>query len=338
MSYGDFSIRYEHTFLRNIYSKEQLASSSQIKSLKDYYQTFKKFLKICLSLQSVLISDVNFDNCDDESDRELKDFLQTNWAGYDLDELRNKIDKMDIKNIIKSTDSSKIPKFHLKSYAFVYKKLVVFPESDIAYETVTTDKIFRNVYRMIKVKMHLHHSHMTGEILGYVHDFCNWRVRENKTEFVVFALNFFGFDMFFLLKGFQATAWDTKDINLGGINLTNINFANLGSETKYIDTLKYYQKSLWQLAATLSVDEKLTVNKVTEQFLRQHDYFSEVWKFLSPQQKEKILDIVADGKGIIPYEKIVDVNSLSLTPENGIFFEKSEFYSNLKQKSVEDED
>ena len=133
---------------------------------------------------------------------------------------------MDIKNIIKNSDSSKIPKFHLKLYAFVYNKLVVFPESDIAYETVTTDKFFRNVYRMIKVKMYLHHSHVTDEILGYVHDFCNWRVRENKTGFVVFAHNFFGFDMFFLLKGFQVTAWGTKDINLGRTNLTNINFAN----------------------------------------------------------------------------------------------------------------
>ena len=97
---------------------------------------------------------------------------------------------MDIKNITKNTDSSKILKFHLKLYSFVYNKLVVFPESDLAYETVTTDKFFRNVYRMIKVKMHLHYSLVTGEILGCVHDFSNWRVRENKTEFVVFANNF----------------------------------------------------------------------------------------------------------------------------------------------------
>ena len=53
---------------------------------------------------------------------------------------------MDIKNIIKNTDSSQIQKFHLTLYAFVYNKLVVFPESDIAYETVTIDKFFGNVY------------------------------------------------------------------------------------------------------------------------------------------------------------------------------------------------
>ena len=42
MSYGDFFIRYEHKFLRNIYSKEPLASSSQIKTLKDYSGTSLK--------------------------------------------------------------------------------------------------------------------------------------------------------------------------------------------------------------------------------------------------------------------------------------------------------
>ena len=238
---------------------------------------------------------------------------------------------MDIKNIIKNT-SCKIPKFNLKLYAFVYDKLVEFPKSDIFYNTVTTDDFFRSVYRMIKVKMHLHYSHITGEILGYVHDFCNWKVRENKTGFVIFAHNIFGFDMFFdMLKGFRTTAWNTKNINTGGTNLTNINFANIGG-------VKYYQKSLGQLAAALSVDEKLAVKKVAEQFLRQHDYFSEVWKYLGPLQKEKILDIIADSKGIIPYEKIVDANSLCLTLENGVFFEKSEFYSDLKQKSVADGD
>ena len=127
---------------------------------------------------------------------------------------------------------------------------------------------------MIKVKMYLHHSHVTGKILGYVHDFCNWRVRENKTVFVIFAHNFFGFDVFFLLKGYRATTWNTKDINIGSTNLTNINFENIGGETKFIDTLKHYQKSLGHLAATLSVDEKLAVKRVAaEQFIRQHDHF-----------------------------------------------------------------
>ena len=54
--------------------------------------------------------------------------------------------------------------------------------------------------------------------------------------------------------------------------------------------------------------------------------------------KNKILEIIAEGKGIIPFGKIVDMNSMILTPENDVFFEKSEFYSDLKQEAVSDSD
>ena len=50
------------------------------------------------------------------------------------------------------------------------------------------------------------------------------------------------------------------------------------------------------------------------------------------------MDIISEGKGIILYEKIVNMNSLFYTPKNGIFFEKTEFLSKLKQKAVSDED
>ena len=61
-------------------------------------------------------------------------------------------------------------------------------------------------------------------------------------------------------------------------------------------------------------------------------------RFLGPKQKEKLLDIIANGKGIIPYEKIIDQNSFFITPENDVFFEKTEFYSDLKQRAVSGSD
>ena len=165
--------------------------------------------------------------------------------------------------------------------------MLEIPESDIAYDTTTTNSFLKNVHQILKVKMHLHHSHVTGENLSFVHDFCNLRVREDKTDFAVLAHIFFGFDMCFLLKEFRATAWNFKNINIGGTNLTHINFANIDCETKFIDTLKYYQKSLGQLAATLSEVEKLAVKKVAEPIIMSHDYFSETLKYLGPTQKEK---------------------------------------------------
>ena len=110
------------------------------------------------------------------------------------------------------------------------------------YETITTNKFFKNVHRLIKVKVHLRRSHITGKILGYAHDFCNWNVRENKSQIPIIAHNLFGFDMFFFIKGYRTTAWGTKDLNIDGTNLTHTNYGNIAREIKFIDTLKYYQK------------------------------------------------------------------------------------------------
>ena len=34
---------------------------------------------------------------------------------------------------------------------------------------LTTKTFFENVHRIISIKIYLHHSHVTGEILGYAH-------------------------------------------------------------------------------------------------------------------------------------------------------------------------
>ena len=131
------------------------------------------------------------------------------------------------------------------------------------------------------------------------------------------------------------TNWDTKDVSIGGSYLTHINYANInGGELKCINTLKYYQKNLGQFVDTLSEKEKEAIKKLSEQFLKQHDYFSENWKYLGPSQKEKFLDIVAGGKSLIPHEKIVYQCSFFLVLENGTFFEETEFFCELKNKAV----
>ena len=119
------------------------------------------------------------------------------------------------------------------------------------YHTITTNNYFRNEHCLIKVKVHLHHFHITGKILGYAHDFCNYYVRENNSEIASIEHDLFGFNMFVFIKGCRATAWGTRDLNVGGINLTYMNYGNIAGESKFIDTLKYYPKSLCKLFATL---------------------------------------------------------------------------------------
>ena len=119
------------------------------------------------------------------------------------------------------------------------------------------------------MKVHLHHSHITGKILGYTHDFCNLRVKENIFQIPVIAHNLFGFDLYYFIKGYVTSAWCSKELKIGGNNLTHINFSNITGEIKFIDSLKYYQKSLAKLASTLS----MAVKKLTEQFFNQHYCF-----------------------------------------------------------------
>ena len=124
--------------------------------------------------------------------------------------------------------------------------------------------------------------------------------------------------MYFLIKGIRISVWETKDINIGRTGLTNINFASIG-QVKPIDTMKYFLSSLGKLAETIDRIEKERIEKLTVQFLSTYDYFSKVWQELSLEQRIKILEIIVSGKGVIPYEKIESIDSLQITPEDGIF-------------------
>ena len=93
---------------------------------------------------------------------------------------------------------------------------------------------FRNVHHLIKVKAHIHHSHITGKIVGCSHDFCNWTVGKNISAIEMITHNLFGLDMFFFIKGCRATAWGTKDLNIGGPNLTHFNCRNIGSKVNLL--------------------------------------------------------------------------------------------------------
>ena len=217
MSYGDFFIRYENKFFRNIYSVEELKELTQINTSESYYKSYQKFIRICIGVLG--ISGTN-SNIDDDINSDLKEILNEKLPEIDdIDKLKSNIEAVEIKNLIKSTGAKKIARFNLKLYAFIYDSLIDFPKSKFNYETITTDNFFRNAHRLIKVKIHIHHSHVTGEIFGYLLDFCNWKVRENKNEILLIAHNLFGFDMFYFIKGYRACAWGSKDLKFGGNNL-----------------------------------------------------------------------------------------------------------------------
>ena len=329
MSYGDFIIKKEHMFLRNIFSEEELLKSSSIATFESFHKHFIEFLQIVVFLEEEIKSSRVFSDC---SYVNLKRFIEKHFSEFDsFKHIKHDIETVEIKGY----SNSKIPKFNLQLYAFVYDKVMKFPFSKFEYETVTTTNLFTSVHRIINAKIHLHHSHVTGEVKGYAHDFCNWTVRENNDVVPCIAHNFFKFDMFFLLKGIRLSVWRTDDINIGGNNMVDINYAQIDN-FKFIDSIKYYQTSLAKLSETMSDLEKSRVSKLVQQFIATHSYFSIVWNEMDFLQKNKVIDIVVSGKGIIPYEKIETIESLSVKPEDGVFFSKDEFYSSLKAEQVDD--
>ena len=104
----------------------------------------------------------------------------------------------------------------------------------------------------------------------------------------MYRANFLAFDFFFVLKEIQRRLWKAKPSSIGESMLTNKNYANLGNQVKYIDTLKCYQKCFAELATSMNEEERFTVKKVTEQFSHSHHYFKNVWVDLKREEKETV--------------------------------------------------
>ena len=278
MSFGDFVTRYEHKFLRNIYTEKEINNSEHIKHLQSYYEIFDQYIDVFIGLLALLnnSTNINFINV------AVEEFVEDNFAGEEINEIKNTITKTEIKNLLLKDGFKNVPKFNLKLYAYVYNELIIFPRSDIQYDPITTNKFFLNVHRLIRGKFHIHHSHITSEIHGRTHDFCNTMLVEcNNDEIPFIAHNFFGFDLFYFMKCYIACIWGAKELNIGVNNLTLTNYGNVKSEIKLTDSLKFYQKSLGELSSTLTNTEKKAFKKLTEKFLNQHYCFCTIWPYLS---------------------------------------------------------
>ena len=127
----------------------------------------------------------------------------------------------------------------------------------------------------------IHHSHVSGEIFGYAHDFCNQRLKECASPISVIAHNLFKFDFFFVLKDFRLCVWGTKNINIGGRSLTDVQYANISNQVKFIDTIKYYQQPLANLAANSDNNEKKNIRNSCLKLTKKHKFYSEKFNRLS---------------------------------------------------------
>ena len=84
---------------------------------------------------------------------------------------------------------------------------------------------------------------------------------------------------------------------------------------------------------------KTAIKKLTVQFFKQQEHFRFIWEDLNEETREKMLKLVASGKGLIPYENIKTFDSLDSVPKIKYFLQfVNVSYSVLKQQNVPDEE
>ena len=154
-----------------------------------------------------------------------------------------------------------------------------------------SQKFIENVRAIMENTHCIHHLHVTGEIKGYVHSFWNKKVRENYFKIPLVAHNLFRFDFFFLLKGLRSGVWGTRDITIGGKNPADINFASIGDQVQFLDTIKYFQQSLSSLASILTDTEKEAIYRECEKFLCLIQFFLKDFFCVLKKKRNRYLTI-----------------------------------------------
>ena len=145
----------------------------------------------------------------------------------------------------------------------------------------------------------VHHFHITGDIWGYSHSFCNEKVREKYFKIPVIARNPFRFDFFFLIKGLRASVWKTGDIVIAGKSPTDINIAYIGNQVQFIDTIKYFQQSLGGLANSFTSSEKSSIYEEYKKYLLKDEKLSKNCTALNETDRDWVLNYLCSGKGTI---------------------------------------
>ena len=150
----------------------------------------------------------------------------------------------------------------------------LLPTDKVKGDFPLSEKFLSNMIAIIKDQRVIHHSHVTGKIIGYAHDFCNEKIRENYFIIPAIAHNQFRFNFFFYLKGIKPSVWETKQISISGKNATSINYAIIKNQVQFIDTTKFLQQNLAILGDSMTETERENVRDSCQNFLREKtDFF-----------------------------------------------------------------
>ena len=113
----------------------------------------------------------------------------------EIEEIINKIKR------IKTSVSEEEKATKEKTIAYLYQHSIRFIKTDkINGDFPISNKFLSNMIAISKKKKTIHHSHATGKIVGFAHNFCNQKCKENYYAIPAFAHNQFRFDFFCISK------------------------------------------------------------------------------------------------------------------------------------------
>ena len=189
----DFIVEQEYLFIKSIYSQEYIESADNLRTVEDSYSLFECFLEVVTQLKKE-----NFRSLDMNKAERLKDFCELYCEdcndSEDIIELINEL-KIVQKNE-RGTSRYKNQKFY-KLVGFVHEHVMGFLPTDDINGVVMSENFLSNVYNLIHGITVIHHSHITGEVIGQAHSFCNLKVRENKNQISAVDHKLFVFAFFF---------------------------------------------------------------------------------------------------------------------------------------------
>ena len=84
-TYGHFIIRFEHKFIRNIYTNDQIKESQHLNTLKNCYEIYQQFMSISVGLTSMF----NNYNKNHEINTVVSYFIVENFPDGSIEELKN---------------------------------------------------------------------------------------------------------------------------------------------------------------------------------------------------------------------------------------------------------
>ena len=197
----------------------------------------------------------------------------------DVSEVCEAIDGFKVVEKYSDYSRKKIERFN-KIVGFTYTDMMNFKKTSNLKGAIFSANFLSNVNCLVHAKNVIHHSQITGDIIGYAHSFCNLKVRENKNQII----------------------------------------ANIANQIKFIDTCKYYQQTLSVLTSTMTDEEGLNLKKECKKFIESNSKLNFKFQKCSDVDQEWILNYLSSGKGVIPYKMITRFDFLDMAPENGVFF------------------